>query len=109
MSLRASACLRDGQVPLFVERMSYARQKEISPNSKQNPGRPDAAKARSVLGAKQTIDEYDRPAPTVDYRVQEDGSIRNARLVFSRADVLQEREQITRRSRVFHAANPAFS
>ena len=109
MSLWASAYLGDEQVPLFVERVSYARQKEISSNGKQNPGRPDATKARKVLRAKQAIDKSDRPAPTADYRVPKNGSIRIARLAFSRADVLQEREQITRRSRVFHAANPAFS
>jgi len=66
MSLWASAYLSDGQVPLFVERVSYGRQKEISPNGKQNPRRPDTAKVRPVLRIKQTTDNSDRPASTTD-------------------------------------------
>jgi len=63
----ASACLGDEQVPFFVERVSYGRQKEISPNGKQNPRRLDAAQVQPVLGAKQAADKSKWSASTTYY------------------------------------------
>jgi len=88
MSLWASACLCDGQVPFFVERIFYGRQKEISPNGKQNPRRLDAAQVQPVLGAKQATDESYWPASTTYHRIPENGNFRDTRLAFSSPKVL---------------------
>jgi hypothetical protein len=92
----------------FIERVSYGRQKEISTNGKQYPRKPDAAQARAVHGAKQTADEYYRPASKAYYRIPENGSFCDTRLAFGSPKMLQECRQFTRRGGIYTAEGPAF-